>query len=81
MNLLDLRKKIWAPEVLAHAAPGLAGKLGDVCASHTIVGKIALYFQQRYGFSQVHYFRYLTCLDVDLATDVFGRRICGRQSK
>ena len=53
MNLLDLRKKVWAPEILAHAAPGLATKLGDVCASHTIVGKIAPYFHKRYGFAEV----------------------------
>lgn len=56
MNLLDLRKKVWAPEILAHAAPGLAAKLGDVCASHTIVGKIAPYFHKRYGFAEVRPF-------------------------
>lgn len=53
MNLLDIHQKKWSPEILAHSPPGLAERLGEVCASHTVLGKIDGYFQKRYGFAEV----------------------------
>ena len=51
MNLMDIRSKQWAPAAANATAPGLADKLGNVVASHEIVGSISSYFASRYGFS------------------------------
>jgi xylulokinase len=51
MNLLDVRKKAWAPQALAATAPNLAEKLGTPVASHALAGKIHACFVQRYGFN------------------------------
>jgi xylulokinase len=51
MNLMDLRRKDWAPDALAATAPGLAALLGPVVASHETVGTIHSFFAKRYGFS------------------------------
>jgi xylulokinase len=51
MNLLDIRKKRWAKSALDATAPGLAAKLGEPVAAHTVVGVLHRYFVDRYGFS------------------------------
>lgn len=53
MNLMDLSTQQWN-DVLLKAIDdtgALGGKLGEVCASPTCVGKIASYFTKRYGFN------------------------------
>ena len=58
MNLLDITggsSGAWSAPVLAAlapSAPGLAAKLGgNAVASHSVLGTLAPYFVQRYGFS------------------------------
>ncbi len=53
MNLLDLKTKRWSEEILKVTAPDLAAKLGEVAPSHTLLGHVAPYFVQRYGFPPV----------------------------
>jgi xylulokinase len=50
MNLLDIRRKRWAPEALRATAKDLATKLGDPVPSHTVVGRLHGYYAARYGF-------------------------------
>lgn len=40
-----------APEALAATAPDLLPRLGDIVSSHSVLGKVAPYFVERYGFS------------------------------
>jgi len=51
MNLMDIRKREWAPAMLKAAAPGLKSKLPRLARSDTVVGRISPYFVQKYGFS------------------------------
>jgi len=51
MNLMDIRRKTWAPAALDCTAPGLAAKLGPIVASHEQVGTLHPSFSQRYGFA------------------------------
>ncbi|HAS81545.1 MAG TPA: carbohydrate kinase, partial [Verrucomicrobia bacterium] len=51
MNLMDIRRKAWAPAALDCTAPGLVEKLGSIVASHTTIGTLHPYFSKRYGFA------------------------------
>jgi xylulokinase len=51
MNLMDIRRKDWAPAALDCTAPGLASKLGLIVASHETAGMLHPYFVSRYGFA------------------------------
>ncbi len=51
MNLMDIRKRQWAPAALKATAPRLGSKLPKVARSDTVVGRISPYFVQKYGFS------------------------------
>jgi xylulokinase len=50
MNLMHLATGRWAPEALAATAPDLASRLPPIVPSHTVVGTLAPYWQQRYGW-------------------------------
>lgn len=50
MNLLDLERLSWSEPLLAATAPGLSAKLRPPVASASVVGEIAPYFVERYGF-------------------------------
>jgi xylulokinase len=51
MNLLELATGAWNAKLLEATAPGLAGRLKPAVPSSTVVGTIAPYFVQKYGFS------------------------------
>ncbi|XP_065582639.1 xylulose kinase-like isoform X3 [Artemia franciscana] len=51
MNLLDIKNRKWCGEALEAVAPGLKEKLGEVVENLTVLGQIAPYFVQRYGFN------------------------------
>jgi xylulokinase len=51
MNLMDVRAKTWSSAALDATAPGLEEKLGDIVASHVVVGKIHQYFCDTWGFA------------------------------
>jgi len=51
MNLLDIRRKRWAPEVLRATARDLAAKLGAPVPSHAVAGRLHGYYAARYGFA------------------------------
>jgi xylulokinase len=50
MNLMELGTRAWAPDLLAATAPDLAAKLPPIVPSSTIVGTLARYWRERYGF-------------------------------
>jgi xylulokinase len=50
MNLLELDTGRWHPGLLDATAPGLAAKLRAPAPSHAVVGNVAPYFIERYGF-------------------------------
>jgi xylulokinase len=50
MNLMDLRRRDWAPDALLHTGPDLSAKLGAIVPSHAAVGTVHRYYQERYGF-------------------------------
>lgn len=50
MNLMDLRRKVWAPEALRATAPDLERRLGPIVPSHTVIGRLHAHFVGRYGF-------------------------------
>lgn len=50
MNLLNLESRRWDTDLLKATAKGLLDKLPDVVPSQTLVGSIAPYFCQKYGF-------------------------------
>ncbi len=52
MNLLDLASGTWSTSLLDATAPGLARKLLAPVPSTTVVGTIAGYFVQKYGFRE-----------------------------
>jgi xylulokinase len=51
MNLLDLATGSWSSVMLDATAPGLRQKLKPAVASPTVVGEIAGYFVEKYGFA------------------------------
>jgi xylulokinase len=51
MNLMDIRSKSWSREALEASAPDLLAKLGDIVPSHSMVGKVAPYYVERYGLN------------------------------
>jgi xylulokinase len=51
MNLLNLESLCWDPELLAATAPGLAAKLPPVAPATTVVGPVAAYFVEKFGFA------------------------------
>jgi xylulokinase len=48
-NLMDLREGRWAAAALDATAPGLAGRLPALQPSWFVVGRLAPYWQRRYG--------------------------------
>jgi xylulokinase len=59
MSLMNYREKVWDAELIAstaHGLPGgseeLLGKLPELAAPDSVVGNIATYFVERYGFSE-----------------------------
>ncbi|HVY31576.1 MAG TPA: FGGY family carbohydrate kinase [Polyangiaceae bacterium] len=52
MNLLELATGAWSPALVQATAEGLSDKLPPVVASRTVVGEVADYFVQRYGFKR-----------------------------
>ena len=59
MSLMNYRNKVWDSELLAATADGLPGgaeallaKLPELTSPDSIVGNIATYFVERYGFSE-----------------------------
>jgi len=51
MNLMDIRARQWHPAALEATAPGLAAKLPPIRPSSTLIGPIAPYFVEKYGFA------------------------------
>ena len=47
---MDLARGAWAPEALAATAPDLARRLPPIVPSSAIVGELAPYWVERYGF-------------------------------
>ncbi len=50
MNLMDLASKQWSAEAVRATAPDLDAKLPPVAESWTVLGTLAPYWRQRYGF-------------------------------
>ena len=50
-NLADVRTMQWSPEAIMAAAPGLAPRLPKFVSSDRVVGNIAPYHCERYGFA------------------------------
>jgi xylulokinase len=50
MNLMDLATRAWSPAALEAAAPDLARRLPPLADSWAVVGTLAPFWQQRYGF-------------------------------
>lgn len=50
MNLMDIARGEWAEAALDATAPGLRAKLAPIVASDTVVGRLAPYWRERYGF-------------------------------
>lgn len=50
MNLMDIVRRDWAQSALDATAPGLARRLPPVRESWTVVGPLARYWTERYGF-------------------------------
>ncbi|NOQ16957.1 MAG: carbohydrate kinase [Methyloprofundus sp.] len=53
MNLLDIRNKQWHPDALSCCGEQLQDKLKPAVNPQLILGNIAPYFTQRYGFNSV----------------------------
>ena len=51
MNLMDLSTSDWWDEALSATAPGLRDKLPPVVAPWTLVGTLAPFWRQRYGYA------------------------------
>jgi len=50
MNLMNLASRAWAPKAVEAAAPDLARRLPDIRDSWAVVGELAPYWRQKYGF-------------------------------
>lgn len=48
MNLMDIRRRAWAPPALDATAPGLGGKLPALAPSWTAIAPLGSYWQARY---------------------------------
>jgi xylulokinase len=53
-NLMDIRRDDWSAEAVRATAAGLAERLPPIRPSSTIVGPLAPYWRQRYGFPAAH---------------------------
>jgi xylulokinase len=51
MNLMDIRKKTWHPDVLKATAPRLESKLPPLTESSRVIGPVSPYFVNKYGFN------------------------------
>lgn len=51
MNLLDINKRCWSQKCLNACADNLEAKLGEPVETLSVIGKIGLFFVQRYNFS------------------------------
>jgi len=51
MNLMDIRRRVWAPPALACTAPDLDERLGRIVPSYAIVGRLHASQCERFGFS------------------------------
>jgi xylulokinase len=54
MNLMDITRREWSPDALHATAPSLGAKLPPIVVPWTVVGPLATYWQQRYGFPSAH---------------------------
>ncbi len=52
MNLMDIEKGQWVPDILEATAPGLREKLPQLSGSGRKVGRISEYFIRNFGFSE-----------------------------
>src|SRR5688500_17240136 len=50
MNLMDLTTRDWWPPAVEATAPGLADRLPRIVEPWTAIGRLATYWQRRYGF-------------------------------
>jgi xylulokinase len=50
MNLMDIARRDWAPAALEATAPDLLRRLPPIVPSWTVVGELAPYWRERYGF-------------------------------
>jgi xylulokinase len=50
MNLMDIARREWSPAALAATAPDLARRLPALVPSWTVIGNLAPYWTERYGF-------------------------------
>lgn len=50
MNLMDLASNTWLPDALDATAPDLGRRLPPIVPSWTVVGRLAPFWQRRYGF-------------------------------
>jgi xylulokinase len=53
MNLMDLERRAWAPDILCAVAPDLNRRLPPIVPSDSIIGELSPYWQRRYGFPPV----------------------------
>ena len=51
MSLMDIRKRMWAPNAVEATAPHLAKRLLPLVSSSTFIGSISPYFVTKYGLS------------------------------
>ena len=51
MNLMDIKKKVWHPEVLKATAPHLKKKLPPLAKPGTVIGPVSRYFVTKYGLN------------------------------
>jgi len=51
MNLMDITRRDWAPAALEATAPYLWRRLPTIAPSWSVVGELAPYWRERYGFS------------------------------
>jgi xylulokinase len=49
-NLMDIARRAWLPEALQATAPGLGEKLLPIIPSESVVGSLAPYFVEKFGF-------------------------------
>ena len=51
MNLMNLEKGDWDPELVAATAPDLLDKLPPVAPASSVAGKVSSYFSEKYGLN------------------------------
>jgi xylulokinase len=52
MNLMDIRKKAWAPDAMKATAPGLKKKIQSLAPSWEVLGSVSPYFAAKYGLNR-----------------------------